>query len=136
MENKVYQNQIVYYGETRGAISNVEEESVDIHFEDGRYILGLVTDVLFKNAVWTVQNKKLDFSDLNKFVEESQKICSKYTVLLDNNGERLLKTYLGENVSQVQGFLRSQGVEIMSLYKCRDQLFKDVVPVVPKYEAQ
>lgn len=133
MENKVYQNQIVYYGETRGAISNVEKESVDIHFEDGRYILGLVTDVLFKNAVWTVQNKKLDFSDLNKFVEESQKICSKYTVLLDNNGERLLKTYLGENVSQVQGFLRSQGFEIISLYKCRDQLFKDVVP---KYEAQ
>lgn len=129
--DKVYQNQVVYYGTLRGAISDIDEngESCNIHFEDGRYILNIITDVILKNAVWTITKEKLAYSELYKFVDESKNICSKYTAVIeDASGVEAIKCFLGENYSQVDQFIKSQGYKVVALRKSSDQLFKNVEP--------
>ncbi len=122
------QNQIVYYGTTRGIITNVAEKTVNVHLEDGRYRLGAVKSIFKHHKNWTVTNEKATFDEAYSFIDKAETLKCNYLVKLVALDETVaIREYLASNINSLSEELADKGLAITEFVKCSDQILKPVV---------
>jgi hypothetical protein len=124
----LHQNQIVFYGTIRGIITNVAEETVNVHLEDGRYRLGAVKSIFKFHKNWTVTNEKASFAEAYSFIEKADTLKCNYLVKAVSLDEQVfLREYLASNIKSLSVELADKGLAITEFVKCSDQIVKPVV---------
>jgi hypothetical protein len=125
---ELYQNQIVYHGTIRGIITNVAEETVNVHLEDGRYRLGAVKSIFKFHKVWTVTNEKASFDEAYSFIDKATTLKCNYLVKVVTLDEQVFcREYLASNINSLSEELADKGLAITEFVKCSNQLIKPVV---------
>ncbi|MBB1333977.1 hypothetical protein [Pseudoalteromonas sp. SR41-6] len=125
---KLHQNQVVFYGCTRGIITNVGDKTVNVHLIDGRYRLNMSIEAILLHPFWSVTNEKASFEEANKFIDESQTLKHNYVVKCRTlNGAVYLRYCFSDNAVALSAELNEQRLSIIEFLRSKDQILKPVV---------
>ncbi|KZN63306.1 hypothetical protein [Pseudoalteromonas luteoviolacea] len=125
MELKLFQT--VFYGSTKGVVTDVTDETVSIHLEDGRYVLNVMKLNIVNNAAWTVTREMSPFGELDKYLERATSIKNLYAIEYSTNGRpKCYDTVLADSTKDVEIKL-GKNVKLLNVKLSRSQILKPVI---------
>ncbi|MAD89039.1 MAG: hypothetical protein CMK64_05000 [Pseudoalteromonas sp.] len=119
--------QIVYYGSTKGIVSDITDETVSIHLEDGRYVIGVMKMNIFNNDAWTVMPEKAVFGELGDYLKKAETIKNLYSIEYSKEGRaRCFDTILADSTKDVE-YLLGSTVKLLDIRLSRSQILKPLI---------